>query len=78
MARLIKTLRDKGLLDAKTDEVDRRQVRLSVSEAGLTVQRELKRQAKQVSVQALAGLSAEEQSQLAALLKRVQGNLGEE
>ena len=78
LARLIKTLRDKGLLDAKTDEVDRRQVRLSVSEAGLTVQRELKRQAKQVSVQALAGLSAEEQSQLAALLKRVQGNLGEE
>lgn len=78
LARLIKTLRDKGLLDAKTDEVDRRQVRLSISDAGLTVQRELKRQAKQVSVQALAGLSAEEQSQLAALLKRVQLNLGEE
>ncbi|WP_431048268.1 MarR family winged helix-turn-helix transcriptional regulator [Roseateles sp. L2-2] len=78
LARLIKTLRDKGLLDAKTDEADRRQVRLSVSEAGMTVQRELKRQAKQVSVQALAGLSAEEQAQLAALLKRVQANLGEE
>ena len=78
LARLIKTLRDKGLLAAKTDKVDRRQVRLSVSDAGLTVLRELKRQAKQVSVLALAGLSAEEQTQLAALLKRVQANLGEE
>lgn len=78
LARLIKGLRDKGLLDAETDEADRRQVRLRVSEAGQAVQRELKRQAKQVAVQALAGLSAQEQAQLADLLKRVQANLGEE
>ena len=78
LARLIKGLRDKGLLEAETDEVDRRQVRLRVSESGQAVQRELRRQARRVSVQALAGLSAEEQGQLAALLKRVQANLGEE
>jgi DNA-binding MarR family transcriptional regulator len=78
LARLIKGLRDKGLLDAEADETDRRQVRLRISETGLTVQRELKRQARQVSLQALAGLSAEEQSQLTELLKRVQANLGEE
>ncbi|MDH0866720.1 MarR family transcriptional regulator [Mitsuaria sp. GD03876] len=78
LARLIKGLRDKGLLEAETDEADRRQVRLQVSEAGLAVQRELKRQARQVSVQALAGLNAAEQAQLAELLRRVQANLGEE
>lgn len=78
LARLIKGLRDKGLLEAETDEADRRQVRLTVSEAGQAVQRELKRQARQVSVQALQGLSTQEQAQLAELLKRVQANLGEE
>lgn len=78
LARLIKGLRDKGLLDAEADEADRRQVRLRLSDAGEQVQRELRRQARQVSAHALTGLSAAEQQQLMALLKRVQANLGEE
>ncbi|OWQ87597.1 MarR family transcriptional regulator [Roseateles aquatilis] len=78
LARLIKGLRDKGLLDAETDAADRRQVRLRLSAAGEAVQRELKRQARQLSAHAVTGLNAAEQQQLMALLKRVQANLGEE
>lgn len=78
LARLIKGLRDKGLLDAEADEADRRQVRLRLSDAGEQVQRELRRQARQVSAHALTGLSAAEQQLLMVLLKRVQANLGEE
>lgn len=77
LARLIKGLRDKGLLDAETDEADRRQVRLRLSETGTAVQRELKRQARQLSSHAVTGLDAPEQQQLMALLKRVQTNLGQ-
>ena len=78
LARLIKGLRDKGLLDAEADEADRRQVRLRLSDAGEQVQRELRRQARQVSAHALTGLSAAEQQLLMVLLKRVQAHLGEE
>jgi len=75
LARLIKGLRDRGLLSGEVDENDRRHVRLVLTAEGQAVQRALQQQAKRLSAQAVAGLSAQEHRQLLALLGRVQRNL---
>ena len=76
LARLIKGLRERGLLSGEVDEEDRRNVRLSLTADGQAVQRALRQQARRLSTQAVAGLSAKEQQQLLVLLQRVKGNLG--
>lgn len=75
LARLIKGLRDRGLLAAEADEADRRNVRLSLTADGQSVQRALQQQARRLSARAVAGLSATDQRQLRALLQRVSSNL---
>ena len=75
LARLIKGLRDQGLLVAQVDDSDRRNVRLSLSVAGQSLQRALHRQAKALATQAVNGLSVIEKEQLFELLDRVQKNL---
>ncbi|HSV59231.1 MAG TPA: MarR family transcriptional regulator [Variovorax sp.] len=75
IARLIKGLRDRDLLAAVVDENDRRNVRLSLTADGQTIQRALRQQARQLSAQAVSGLSSAEQKQLLGLLRRVKGNL---
>jgi len=77
LARLIKGLRDKGLLHGEADADDRRHVRLSLTPDGRAVQRALQLQARRLGERAVAGLSAAEQRQLAALLRRVKGNLAD-
>jgi DNA-binding MarR family transcriptional regulator len=76
IARLIKSLREQGLLDGKVDAEDRRNVRLSLTPEGKAVQRAVQQQAKRLGAKAVAGLSAEERESLVALLHRVSGNLG--
>ena len=76
LARLIKGLRDQGLLQGDVDVDDRRNVRLSLTADGLALQKELRQQAKRLSQKAVEGLSGAEQLQLLALLERVRGNLG--
>ncbi|MEO8806128.1 MAG: MarR family transcriptional regulator [Burkholderiaceae bacterium] len=78
LARLIKGLRDRGLLAAEADETDRRNVRLSLTADGRAVQRALQQQARKLSAEAVAGLSAAEQQQLLALLRRVASNVAGE
>lgn len=75
IARLIKVLCDKGLLARADDPGDRRQVRLSLTDAGADVQRSLRRQADRLGALATTGLSPAEQRQLTALLQRVRANL---
>lgn len=75
IARLIKNLRDLGLLDAEVDTKDRRITRLSLSEDGVAIQAGLKQAARQLTTKAVAGLSSGEQQQLRELLKKVQANL---
>ncbi len=76
LARLIKGLRDQGLLQGDVDVDDRRNVRLSLTADGLALQKELRQQAKRLSQKAVEGLSAAQQQQLMALLEQVRGNLG--
>jgi len=75
VARLIASLRERGLLEASADENDRRSVRLALSPAGREVLAALQIQGRQLSALAVKGLSADERQQLSALLARVRGNL---
>ncbi|QBR04142.1 MarR family winged helix-turn-helix transcriptional regulator [Paraburkholderia pallida] len=75
LGRLIKGLRERGLLRAESDVTDRRSVRLSLTATGKQVHVALQRQAKRLSAKAVAGLDAEEQEHLARLLRTVKSNL---
>lgn len=75
LARLIKNLRARGLLDAEVDPNDRRHVRLSLTPAGIALQTGLRQSARQLTARAVAGLTAVEKQQLHDLLKRVQSNM---
>lgn len=76
LARLIKGLRERGLLQGEPDAADRRNVRLQPTAEGLAIQYALRAQAKALEAQAVAGLAEAERAQLLALLRRVQHNLG--
>lgn len=78
LARLVRELREKGLLDGEVDSGDRRSVRLSLTPAGRTVHESLRRQGRYLNALAVQGLSDEECRTLLALLGRVGGNLAEE
>jgi DNA-binding MarR family transcriptional regulator len=75
LARLLKGLRDKELLDAVADDNDRRITRLSLSAAGEKVFRGLHELGAQASGAAVSGMSAEQLSQLQALLQQIRHNL---
>lgn len=75
LARLIKNLRDRGLLNAEPDPDDRRNVRLSLTDTGQALRAELKQATRHLGVKAVAGLSGAQQQQLRELLKTVRGNL---
>jgi DNA-binding MarR family transcriptional regulator len=76
LARLIKTLRDRGLLAGEAGEADRRSVHLTLTADGESVLRALQQQAQRLNAKAVAGLSKAEQRQFAELLQRVKANLG--
>ena len=76
LARLIKALRDRGLLAAEADENDRRNLRLTLTAGGKSVRHALEMQARQLGAAAVAGFSTQEVQALLAYLARVKGNLG--
>ncbi|MFZ6777786.1 MarR family winged helix-turn-helix transcriptional regulator [Undibacterium sp. Ji83W] len=78
LARLIKGLRDNGLLDAVADETDKRNVRLTLTMDGQAVLTTLRQQAKRLNTLALKDMASNEQQQLLQLLRRVQVNLDTE
>jgi DNA-binding MarR family transcriptional regulator len=75
LARLVKGLRERGLLTAQADAADRRNVHLRLSDAGLGVQRALHDEAHALNTRAVDGLDDAEQAQLIALLGRLKANL---
>ncbi|MCZ2497237.1 MarR family transcriptional regulator [Xylophilus sp. Kf1] len=78
LARLVKGLRDRGLLSATADAADRRNVRLRLTADGEALHASLRQRALQLGGQAVAGFSDGEREQLAALLHRVRANLDDE
>lgn len=75
VARQIRALRERGLLDAQADELDRRSSRLSLSAEGRTVHAALHRNDGRLKEQALSGFTDEEKGALVELLARVRVNL---
>ena len=75
LARLIKGLRDQGLLHGQADENDRRNLRLSLTPDGQAVHRALKHQGRKLGELAVAGLSNAQRSQLGELLRKIKSNL---
>lgn len=75
LARLVKGLRERGLLLGEPDPADRRNVHLRLSEEGEAVQRLLRGEARALGASAVGGLSAAEQAQLVDLLRQVKANL---
>lgn len=75
LARLVKGLRDRGLLDGQNDSGDRRQVRLVLSAEGEALHRRMQRLDAALATEAVAGLDAADAQVLAALLRQVRDNL---
>jgi DNA-binding MarR family transcriptional regulator len=75
VARLIGGLKARGLLEARVDEADRRNVRLQLTRDGRAVQQVLQRQGRRLADLAVKGLSATERRELVALLDQVRANL---
>jgi DNA-binding MarR family transcriptional regulator len=76
LARLIRGLRERGLLDATADEADRRSTRLHVSETGKAIARSMEKRGEQLARAAAAGLDDNERRQLLALLAKVRAAFG--
>lgn len=78
LARLIRGLRDRGLLEARVDEEDRRSTRLQATAEGLAVFAHLQRQRILLSGVAIADLEDDERMHLISLLRRVHERLESE
>lgn len=77
MARLVGSLRERGLLNGQTDEQDRRNLRLYLTPQGQQLADTLNTYKQQLSRQAIQGFTAAEESQLAELLTRLLKNIEE-
>jgi len=75
LARLIKTLKDQGLLEASEAQTDKRSVRLRLTAEGRAIHQTLRRQSARLAKLAVKGLDAAECERLVALLARVKANL---
>lgn len=75
ITRLIRSLRDKGLLEARTDENDRRSTLLQLTAEGKRIHKNLQAQGARLAALAVAGMDDAECRRLAELLARVKSNL---
>ena len=75
LARLLKGLRDKQLLDATPDEADRRITRLTLSAEGQKIFHSLHQLGVQASSAAVTGMNADQLTQLQGLLQQIRNNL---
>ena len=75
LARLIRSLKDQGLVEGQTAARDRRSIPLHATREGRRVHQILQRQVRRLSGLAIKGLNTTERRQLAILLDKVQANL---
>jgi DNA-binding MarR family transcriptional regulator len=75
LARLIRSLKDHGLLEAQAGARDRRSVPLRATREGRRIHQALQRQVRKLSELAVKGLDPDERHQLVTLLDKVQSNL---
>jgi DNA-binding MarR family transcriptional regulator len=76
LGRLVGGLRERGLLEARVDEADRRNQRLVLTPAGEQAQQALRRERRRVASAALRGFTDADRVRLLQLLERIRANLG--
>ncbi|MDQ7988538.1 MAG: MarR family winged helix-turn-helix transcriptional regulator [Candidatus Dactylopiibacterium sp.] len=76
LARLVRDLKAKGLLEVRANAADGRSQCLHLTAAGQACHDDLEGLWQEASQQGAQGLSGEERAQLLALLARVRANLG--
>ncbi|MET0982846.1 MAG: MarR family transcriptional regulator [Telluria sp.] len=76
LTRLIRGLRDKELLEAQPDELDRRSTRLRLSGNGQALHAQWHQVGAEAAELALAGVPQAARAQLLDLLEQVRANLG--
>lgn len=77
IARIVKSLLERGLLQSTPDPKDGRAQRISATAAGRSAQQAMRRHAARFEKALTAGLSEGERSTLLALLDRLHDNVGE-
>lgn len=75
LARLIGGLKERGLLEARVDEADRRNLRLELTAEGRSAQQALRRRSRRLLELAVADFSVEERRRLVELLLKLHANL---
>ena len=75
LARLVKGLRERGLLEMVEDEADRRHVCVSLSAQGDALYRQVKLLDRRMTAQAVTGLDTQDTRLMSDLLERVRDNL---
>jgi DNA-binding MarR family transcriptional regulator len=76
LAKLVKNLREQGLIAGQDDEKDRRSVRLTLTAKGREIHTSLRRQVNKLAEQSVQGMNASEKRRLVELLQRMRENLG--
>jgi DNA-binding MarR family transcriptional regulator len=71
LARVISGLRERGLMEAREDEGDRRNIRLQLTPLGDAIHAELRQALRKVAREAAGGLSEAERDKLLELLRKV-------
>ena len=75
LARLVSGLRERGLLESRIDQADRRHQHLHLTAAGEEARQALRRQGRRIAALAVRGLDDEDRQRLLDLLARVRANL---
>jgi DNA-binding MarR family transcriptional regulator len=70
--------RDKGLLTSDSDPLDRRIMRLTLTESGLEIRKTMQQQGQRLNKLGIRGFSEEEHQQLLSLVGRVYDNFEQE
>ncbi|GAT32717.1 DNA-binding transcriptional regulator, MarR family [Terrimicrobium sacchariphilum] len=77
LARLIRSLKEQGLLASVEDDTDRRKVKLALTPQGEKIHQMLRKEVSRLSEIAIQGLDAGQRQYLLARLNRIQSNLEE-
>ena len=75
LGRLIGGLKERGLLEGKTDEADRRTIRLQLTIEGRSVQQALRRRTRRLAEKAVADIGFEDRQTLLKFLNKVAENI---
>ena len=76
IARIVKALHERGLLQSRPDPDDGRSQRVSATAAGQALQRKMQQHRARFEKTLLAGLQERERATLLSLLDRLQDNVG--